>query len=411
VRQASLAWRVFLVAGSVAGCLYAVVLAWAAFLFREDTSQSIRDAVRLIPYNADYLQRLSVWDPANKIALLERAVQVNPFSSRSWIALGLAQEFEKHDLREAERCYREAANVDHMYLPRWTLANFYFRRERMPEFFHWARAALEITPYSPAPLFEEMWRASQDGKKLASMIPDRSRTLLQYAWFLSNSDHDSELPAIVARLTRTAPPHAAHLWGRDDLLAAIIDRLTAEGKVTEAMGVWQALSKAQWIAVSAPDPEHPLTNGNFRSVFYEHGFDWKANRQPGIAVEQLPSEGTLLIQFSGDEPERAVLLTQYIPVRPGGQYRLTWKAQGDEKSNAIQGLHWQISPVPFAGAASEESPDLLGDPKHSWQFRVGGEARELLLSLRYERPLGEVRARGEVRLTSVSIEMVGSAGR
>ena len=90
-----------------------------------------------------------MWQPERKITLLKRAVELNPFNVEAWIQLGLTFEMERHDAASAERYFLRAAQVDRMFLPKWTLTNFYFRQQNEREFFRWAKATLEITPYSP----------------------------------------------------------------------------------------------------------------------------------------------------------------------------------------------------------------------------------------------------------------------
>ena len=160
---------------AVAGC-YSFLLARAAWLFEKDTLTSVPEAVQLAPYNSAYLSRLAAWRPAQKVQLLERAAALNPFDFESLIQLGFYQEFQKHDTAAAEKFYLRAATVNRMYLPKWTLTNFYFRNGRTAEFFHWANASLVITPYSPEPIFVEMWQISQDAEQIARAIPDRPRT-------------------------------------------------------------------------------------------------------------------------------------------------------------------------------------------------------------------------------------------
>src|SRR5207302_7605452 len=104
-----------------------------------------------------------------------RAVQLNPWDYQSWIQLGLLAEMQQGNAEEAERDYLRAVEADHMFLPRWTLTNFYFRQRKASDFFHWANTALQITPYSSDPIFSQMWLVSQDPSRIAAAIPDRPR--------------------------------------------------------------------------------------------------------------------------------------------------------------------------------------------------------------------------------------------
>ncbi len=122
--------RYLLIAGALAAAIYSFVLARASWLFRQDTAISIPAAVALVPFDSTYVARLAAWRPAEKIALLHRAVELNPFDSESWIQLGFVSEFQQHDRASAERYYLKAAEVNKMFLPKWTLTNFYFRQDQ-----------------------------------------------------------------------------------------------------------------------------------------------------------------------------------------------------------------------------------------------------------------------------------------
>jgi hypothetical protein len=118
------------IVAAVAAAGYSLILARAAYLFACDTRTSVPAAVQLIPYNSVYVARLAAWMPAERNQLLHRAVKLNPWDFQSWIQLGLATEMEHNDAEGAERQYLHAATVDRMFLPRWTLTNFYFRHRR-----------------------------------------------------------------------------------------------------------------------------------------------------------------------------------------------------------------------------------------------------------------------------------------
>jgi tetratricopeptide (TPR) repeat protein len=81
---------------------------------------------------------------------LRAALILNPRLSPAWIRLGLDAE-ANGNLPEAEADLLRAARVDHLYLPAWTLANFYFRRGARENFWPWARraAALTFDDYRP----------------------------------------------------------------------------------------------------------------------------------------------------------------------------------------------------------------------------------------------------------------------
>ncbi|MBV8570779.1 MAG: hypothetical protein JO319_09205 [Acidobacteriaceae bacterium] len=396
---ASLIVRYLLVSAAIAAGLYSLLLARAQYLFQEDTLLSVSAAVRLVPYNSAYVARLGSWKPKERVALLERAVALNPFDSQSWIQLGLYSELQAHDLIAAERYYRKAAEVNHMYLPKWTLTNFYFRHGREPEFFRWAEATLAITPYSPDPVFTQMWLMTSDPARIASAVPNRPETLLRYAWFLVNNGHEGCIAPIVQRLIAQVGGGNPRTWGRDDLIATIEDRLLADGQAEPAMQIWSSMHRGGWVSQPVPTATHPLSNGDFSVPFYPHGFDWAPLDPPGIAISHYTDQSSVRFEFSGDEAEHSVLMQEYIPVAKDGSYLLTWHAVSEDISSP-SGLVWHLHQI---GAEKDlQSGDLL-DAQSSWRFHVAPAVSLGRLALDYSRPMGSVRARGSIVLTSVAI--------
>lgn len=393
--------RYLLIASALAAAIYSFVLARASWLFRQDTAISVPAAVELVPFDSTYVARLAAWRPAEKIALLHRAVELNAFDSESWIQLGFASEFQQHDRASAERYYLKAAEVNKMFLPKWTLTNFYFRQEQPTEFFHWASATLAITPYSPEPVFVQMWLISQDADQIARNMPDRPRILLPYAWFLSNSRQYSSIPLIVQRLIKAAGTMDPRAWGRDGLVATIEDRLIAEGQRDPALQIWTSMVKAGWLHEEIPSAEHPLSNGNFRTPLFRHGFDWMPAEIEGVRIEESPTEGLIRLQFSGNEPERCAVLQQYVPMEAGRTYSIGWQASSIP-GDTLSGLRWHLRPVGKAPEFDLASSDLGLTQSGSWTVRAPQGSELYLLTLEHARPLGHLRAKGTFILKSVS---------
>jgi hypothetical protein len=393
--------RYVLIAAAIAGAFYSGLLARADWLFHLDTATSVPAAVHLVPYNSAYVARLASWEPEERDQLLHRAVELNPYDYESWIQLGLLSEIRQGDTKTAERDYLHAAEVDHMFLPKWTLTNFYFRQQNASEFFRWANATLQVTPYSSDPVFTQMWLMSQDAGVLAAVVPDRPRILVQYAWFLSNSRQFAAIPQTLQRLITAVGKDDPRQWGRDDLIASMEDRMLAEGAVHDALQVWNILKDAGWIRQRVPDANRPLTNGEFRIPFFRHGFDWVPIDSAGVRVEQFTDEPVARVSLSGDQPDHCVLLQQYVPIDPGASYSLQWqvKAQNLDRES---GLAWHLHPVQGNSTGDLVSGDLFGSPS-IWKVRSAFTAPVCLLSLEYTRPLGRVRASGVAMLEGVSL--------
>jgi hypothetical protein len=377
------------------------LLARADHLFHLDTAASVPAAVHLVPYNAAYVARLAAWQPEEREHLLRRALELNPYDYQSAIELGLLSEMQQGNPKAAERYYLRAAAIDHMFLPKWTLTNFYFRQQNAPEFFRWARETLQTTPYASDPVFTQMWLMSQDASFLATAIPNRPRILVQYAWYLSSNQQFAAIPEILRRLIAQVGRGDPRQWGRDDLIASLEDRVLASGDVPDALEIWTALHNANWIRQSVPDTAHPLTNGDFRMPFFRHGFDWMPMDPQGVRVDQFSDEPLLRISLSGAQPDHCVLLQQYVPAEPGAPYLLGWRASTRDLSKE-SGLSWRLHPVHSSTTADLTSADLLAEPP-AWKFRAPDNAKGFLLSLEYTRPLGTLRSSGTINLQDVSL--------
>lgn len=403
IRFSLLVARIAMAACLVFAAYECLLFARAGFLYQEDTATSIPAAFALVPFNSSYASRLAAWQPERKEELLNKAVHLNPFDVESWIQLGLNAELQNGDPRAAERYYLRAAEIDKMFRPRWTLVNFYFRQQKPAEFFRWARATLEITPYQPDPVFAQMWLMEPDAAKLSAFVPDRPSILVQYALYLDKEHQFDALPYDIQRLTSTVKGQNAGSYGRDDLIGPMEDRLIVAGYADDALQIWKSLTTAHWLPYVSPTEDNPLTNGDFRYPFFGHGFDWALVNANGVSFMQNPGEGSLRFTFTGDEPEHAALLRQFIPLQPGGNYRLSWSAGADGISSP-GGLHWHIYPLGKNAPQDLQSEDLLSSSSPQWNFSAGGDGRAGILTLEYARPLGSTLAAGTVTLRSVSLK-------
>jgi hypothetical protein len=247
-----------------------------------------------------------------------------------------------------------------------------------------------------------MWLIAPDAARIAAAVPNRPRTLLQYAWFLSNTGRHDAIAPVIQRLIHEVGNGNPHAWGRDDLVATIEDRLVAAGKTHEALQVWSILRNGGWLSQTAPNPSTPVTNGDFRMAFYPHGFGWTPAESPGVSISHYADQESVQIEFSGDQSEHCVLLRQYIPVTPGASYRLRWRAMSQGISSP-SGLAWHLRPVATGTVEEIQSGDLVDGQNKSWRLNTPAKGSLCLLTLEYTRPIGSVRARGSVSLSSVEM--------
>lgn len=382
----------------------AVTLAVATYLFRQGTTESVATAVRLVPENAAYLVNLAVRQPQNAMPLLKRASVANPHDADPWVQMGLIAEMRHGDAAEAERDYLHAAKINHTSLTRSTLANFYFRRNRIPEVFHWSQETLQITASDATPIFFQLWSSTNDPDRIAAIIPDRPWILHQYLAFLLSSNRLGVIEPIAMRAINRpyVPPNRS---GTREILGATEDKLLASGRTDAALKIWAGLYDKGMVGSAAPSTHSPVTNELFNTPSFEHGFDWKFSHNQGVEIVQVPEIAQLLLRLSGQQPERCRLIQQFVVLDPGRRYRLTWNLTS-EGIAGDSGLHWRIvNPNSSPANSNLISPDLFFTNRSPavWDFQSLSNVRLCLLSLDYSRPFGTTRIEGLLSLHRVSM--------
>jgi tetratricopeptide (TPR) repeat protein len=382
VIQVYYARRIFAVAALLVlaiAAAYSVRLALADAAFRRGTPQSVARALEILPDRAAYLlfraQQMD-YDGENSTALLEHAARVNPLASAPRIRLGLAAE-ARGDFSGAEKWLLDAARVDRQFEPRWTLANFYFRRERSNEFWKWMRAALEVSYGDRRPAFDLCWRVTQNAEEVLTQgIPDRHEVLAAYLYYVMDLHHEAVGPVALK---------LAQLHDRSDSpeLETACDLLIDAGKFAEARDLWQRMGRAQTGLIA---------NGDFAAAPSGHGFDWRP--WPAEGLSDVPLPGSYRIRFSGKQPESAELLRHFVVLQPGKMYSLHWEARTQGFASP-SGIEWTAG---ITHAALESAQD----------WRVGTldfKAAVALfpITLEYHRPTGQARAEGSVDVRAVSL--------
>ena len=235
----SLAWRLVVGAAMVAASGWSIKLAYADYLSSQATLESVRRAVALAPDNPSYHSRLAALlrdeDPDLSTAELRTALRLNPRDAQTWIELGLHAEFRK-DYMEAERCLLEAARVDKQYVPRWTLLNYYFRRQRPELFWRWAREAAPMNFGDPSPLFRLCLQMTADASGLAPRLGlTKPEMLANYLSFLVSENRSEALAPVARQLLESSRVVDT------PLLVTACDRLLAGNQFDQSLGLWNGL--------------------------------------------------------------------------------------------------------------------------------------------------------------------------
>src|SRR6185369_11012762 len=109
----------------------------AEWIFRKGTQESAARAISVDPGNAWLRERAADGVAGNERRdLLAAAVALDPHRTSARTKLSLDAEFEGR-FAEAARLLEEAYAYDRMFVTRWNLANFYFRRGDRARFWKW----------------------------------------------------------------------------------------------------------------------------------------------------------------------------------------------------------------------------------------------------------------------------------
>lgn len=389
---ASVAFRIVIAGACCLGVWYSLELGRADSLFREDTEESVRSAIRLVPDGWQYYMRLAQFDSQHARELLATALDINRFNAQGDIELGLRDEADG-DLNSAEKRLLAAFEVDQTYLPRSSLANFYFRHENLPEFWKWARSAAEMPSDDIGPLLELCWRVSPDPEKItAAILNDKPELIRQYLEFLLAKNQLHAVAAVAVRLAHSGDPDSDRTQ-----LFSVVNRLVTASDTEAAIALWHLMRDQHWIVADYTVPN----NANFVRKPLPVTFDWSLPEYPGL--NSWPGSSGLAIEFSGSEPEDCTIAEQALALSPGN-YTMTYAYRTTDIPPAT-GIRWQIVDS-RSNNILVDSPDLSSDEleNSTLAFAVPSGSSFLRLRLGYRRVLGTPRISGTLVVLSTQIE-------
>jgi tetratricopeptide (TPR) repeat protein len=389
--------------GLAAASTWSILVGWADYWARQLTVAATEKALALTPWQAGYYFQLAILisddDPKRASEALQRAVAMNPSDSRSWIELGLRVEADGHNAT-AERYFLRAAEVDKEYLPKWTLANYYFRRDQESKFWFWAKAAAQMLYGDPLPLFRLSGKVVEDGNlidRLEIRRPDIQAAYLSY--LLSQNRLDLIGPATHRLLDQGRKSDVP-------LLLTACDRLISTKLADDALALWNGLAKARRIpyAPLAPDAERILTNDSFLPTSALQGFAWRLPTVDGISASREENPSGLRLTFSGAQPENCEPLLRVLPVRENTAYEFTalYRTTGIKPNT---GLAWRVTDM--NGGGTMEAPESLAsedDARAKIRFLTPAGCRLVRIALAYRRTLGTIRIEGSIVLREAGLQ-------
>jgi len=391
-----------MVLGFTAASAWSVRLACADHWFRQQTIRETEMAIALTPGQADYYLRLGLLESElnspKAIWALQRAVALNPSDARSWIELGLRYESEGTP-RLAEQCLLRAAEEDKQYLPRWTLANYYYRRNAVDSFWLWAKQAAAMVHEDPTALFLLCGQVVEDGAlidRLNIARPDLRARYLEY--LLSRQRLDLIRPASSYLLQETRATDVP-------LLLTACDRLLESKNTAEALDIWNTLADSCRIPFGRLQPAEGrvLTNGDFRVSPTLRGFDWRLPAVDGVSASGDESGG-LRLSFSGGQPENCEPLVQFVPTLEHTDYELKFEYR-TYGIPAGSGLGWRITDQ-NGSTTLVDAYNLASEREESStiSFVTPAGGRIARVSLVYRRVPGTTRIEGFIILRRVELK-------
>jgi tetratricopeptide (TPR) repeat protein len=385
--------RITIAAAGCVGIWTSFSLARADFQFQKDTEESVREAIRLVPDNWDYYMRLAQFDRARAPELLTNSLRLNPYDAEANIELGLQYEAEG-DYPRAEKQLLQAYEVDHTYLPRWSLANYYFRRDNIPAFWAWARSAADMPADDIGALFELCWRVAPDPWKVTDAILNEKPELLrQYIPFLLGKGQPDTVAAIAPNLVRAGDPQSDR-----GLLFAVVNRLIAVNDAPAAMKLWRLLIAQHWVVADTSVPN----NASFAREPLPVSFDWTIPEYQGL--HSWPGSSGLATEFTGGQPESCLIAEQAVALEPG-DYAMAYSYRTSDVPPGT-GIRWQLLDAK-SNAVIAESSDLSSDAmtNSALKFIVPPGVSILRMRLIYQRTLGTPRISGTLDVISTQIEV------
>jgi tetratricopeptide (TPR) repeat protein len=364
--------------------------------------RSVRLALLATPDSAVYHFRLWQAQADERGSLpqeLDRALTLNPRYGEAWIARGLLAE-AVGEREKAEASLLQAAAIDHLYLPSWTLANFYVRAGDMPQFWIWTRRAAGMSNGAAA-LFQLCWRASGDGREILERgIPDAPPVRRAYLDFLVNSKRLDAAGPVADQISGSAK--RADI----DLLLRYCDALLAGKQADPARRIWNALAAQRIIPYSALDPGRgsSLTNGEFSGAPLQRGFDWRWKAAEGVAISFDTNSGEVEISLSGKQAESLEMVEQYVPVLANRKYLFRYRCRTRDLA-ADTGTGWSFvdarTGIEAGGGHVAASADDWREQTLTFSTPEGCGLVRILL--RYQRPAGRMRAEGSARFSRLSL--------
>lgn len=388
--------------------LLTVRFAWADWLRKHPDFSSITRSTELDPLNSlGFVAKARYEEQEGKDATTSwrRAILLDPRNPRILIQAGISAEM-RGDISEAEKLYLQAEKTNALWLPRWTLANFYTRQNQPDKSLFWIKKGLDRAWGNDLSAVYDL--ALQSGATSEQILNELLPPIpIAYSGYMRWLVRD-KLDAVNAPLLETAATRYIGLsgnWQAPRFSGPVVfaaSHLMRNQYGDAAKKLWKRACNEQLIDCPTPPDDGLIANGAFLKAFIQSPLDWTFPPMEGITAIHQPGSGTVKYSFSGKQQEIFPLLTQTLNIPAN----TSWVVKFDFQTRDISPLQgesfaWQlgVQPIPLSRPLSSESWRELS-------FTIGPfeETTVAPLMLVYVRKPGTIRVKGDFWIRNIRAE-------
>lgn len=291
---------------------------------------SLQGPHRLLRYWPGYYRAMAEREPQHEETWLTGLLAIEPADTDALVRLAAISEW-RGDLVRARTLLVRSAHHDARYRAQWALLEFESRHayrglaSSTSDVWKTARRCFTMSYGDRQALLETVWRLNPHGASLlATVIPDLPPVLFYTTQFLMEQ---GDLPTARQAFSRLiAQPLGSESRANAGLVATAAERAHLGLDLADlhldrhdpasAIGIWHSLERRHLVAVDGGNEAgEQVVNPRFHTPPLGRGFDWRVASSPG--VEMRRTEDGWRVDFAGRPPDRAVLLTQRVILKPG----------------------------------------------------------------------------------------------
>ncbi len=407
----------FLVAIVLVGCVYSTARRGCAeWLYGgANDLRRVRMGCELEPADPECaLIRAQLTDKLPEAATAwDQAVRLSPRSMDVLAEAAVVREMNG-DPGDAERLLLQAESANHLWLPRWSLANFYLRQGRPADTLKWVRLALTRAYGDRRAAFRLCRQAGASDQVILNDIlaADDPENLSAFLNWITEEDRLDTLEQAVPRYV-DATLHGKHVDPAASpavIVSGVVETLLEKNHPAEAHGLWTRLLSEHKLPIVGASTHQALTNPSFApAIPGAPCFDWRIPEYAGIEVTRgVPADG-IRFALTGDQPESAELLIQAVDLGASRRWTLDYEYQTRDITSERHRLEWSLIPwgntvlVPADHPAGKAGAGPDGWTHESVSWTIPESIRFFRLGFGVRRILGHIRIQGEIQLRNLRL--------